>query len=256
METIGIIGFGNFGRFMTQHLAPHFDVTVYDKRDITKEAKKLGVKSAPLKETASKGIVILSVPVQRLEGVLKQIKPHLAEGTLVMDVSSVKVIPVQLMQKHLPPGTEFISTHPLFGPQSGKSGIKGMTIVVCPVRTRRFAQVSAFLRDKLGLKVEEKTPRQHDAEMAETQTLAHFIAKALQEMGVKENGSPLATHRSLVALRNTVKGDSPELFDTIQSYNPFAAKARAKLLTALQEIDAGLGPTRTRQRKIKQRRRR
>ena len=43
MDETGIIGFGQFGQFMAQHLAPFFDVAVFDNADLKFEAAQIGV---------------------------------------------------------------------------------------------------------------------------------------------------------------------------------------------------------------------
>lgn len=240
MKTVGIIGFGTFGSFMAEQLKPHFGITVYDTRRISGEAKRRGVKSASLAETASTPIVIISVPVQSMETVLKKIKPFLHKGALVVDVCSVKVKPVALMKRLLPKNVEIIGTHPLFGPQSGKRGIKGLTIVVCGVRTKRLKTVRGFLEKELGLVVEEMTPEEHDMEMAETQALAHFIGQGLKEMNLNDDHRNIATYESLLAVRDTVKDDTPELFETIEKWNPYAKAEREKLLQVLRKIHGRL----------------
>jgi prephenate dehydrogenase len=72
MDTVGIIGFGNFGQFMAKHLRPYFDIAVFDTDPNQKiQAESLGVEFGSLDTVARKSIVVLAVPVQRLEDVLK-----------------------------------------------------------------------------------------------------------------------------------------------------------------------------------------
>lgn len=226
---VGIIGFGNFGKFMAEQLGPYFEITVYDRK----------IEGFSIEKAASRGIVIIAVPVQSLESVLKGIRPFLKKGALVVDVSSVKVKPVELMEKYLPENVEIIGTHPLFGPQSGKHGIKGLTIVVCGVRTKRLKQAEDFLKE-IGLNVEEMTPEQHDREMAKKQAIAHFLGKALKEIGLEDDRRNISTYRSLLALRDTVKDDTPELFETIEEWNPYAKAEREELLRTLKKIHGRL----------------
>ena len=101
-RALGFIGFGGFGRFIIPHLKPYFDITVYDRTDLSAKAKKLGVKWGTLGEAASQDMVALAVPVQFLEELLIDIKDLLKPKALVFDLSSVKIKPVELMQKYLP----------------------------------------------------------------------------------------------------------------------------------------------------------
>ena len=152
-QTLSIIGVGAFGEFMLSHLAPFYDITLYDAaRDLRPFQKKYSVTLGDLKKTAASEIVVLSVPVQKLEEVLKEIAPHLAPKTLVLDVASVKIKPANLMKALLPEYVDIVGTHPLFGPQTGKNGVAGLNIFVTNIRGERASAVSAFLEKDLKLR--------------------------------------------------------------------------------------------------------
>jgi prephenate dehydrogenase len=237
VTTLGIIGFGNFGRFMVQHLRPRFSIRVHDRLDVADEAAQLGVKSAPLPEVAASEVVVLAVPVQNMDEVLRELRgvPRLPE--LVMDVGSVKVKPLDLMSRYLPRRVQIVGTHPMFGPQSGRHGIAGLKIVLCPLRTRRLSRIRDFLGRELRLEVMEMSPEVHDSEMAYIQGLTHWIAKALREIKLPDLGLATPAYRHLLKIEENLREDSAALFRTIQSENPFAAAARAELLVKLREIE-------------------
>ena len=50
MKTLGIIGFGSFGQFISLHLSSYFDVLAYNRSDKSAEAKALNVKYCSLAE--------------------------------------------------------------------------------------------------------------------------------------------------------------------------------------------------------------
>ena len=121
-----IFGFGAFGRFMTYHLRSRFETVVCDVADCSAAAREAHVSAVPLPDAASADVLVLAVPVQRMEQLLRELAPLLAgRSAFVIDVASVKVKPIALMRDLLPPEVEIIGTHPLFGPQSGKHGIEG-----------------------------------------------------------------------------------------------------------------------------------
>lgn len=244
MKTFGILGFGNFGRFMAKHLAGRFELVVSDQpgNDISEAAAALGVKPGPLAEAAGCDIVVLCVPVQHLEELLKTVAPHIRPDALVLDVASVKVKPVRLMREYLPESTEIIATHPLFGPMSGKNGIGGLPFVYCPVRTTRAAKVRAFLAETLGVNVIESTPEEHDTQMAYVQGLTHFIGRALNRMEIPELVQKTALYDHLHAIVQTVNSDTYDLFLTIQRENPLAEGVRQKFIEALTDIHREIGP--------------
>ncbi|MBI5226529.1 prephenate dehydrogenase [Candidatus Micrarchaeota archaeon] len=241
MKTVGIIGFGNFGQFAASHLKEHLDVSVSDAHDVSIAAKKIGVKAVSLEQAASCDIVILAVPVQQMETILSQIKPHVKPDAIVIDVASVKQRPAALMEAILPKSVQLIGTHPLFGPQSGKDGLKGLQIALCPIRAdaNTVVKTRAFLSE-LGLEVIDMTPSKHDQWMARTQAVAHLVGRAAKEMDLPAAPFKLATYDALLALRNLVKDDSDALFETIQNENPDAASQREKLERKMLEIESRL----------------
>ncbi len=243
MKTFGILGFGNFGRFMAKHLAPHFDVTVCDLPgvDISEAAATLGVTVGTMPETASRDIVVLCVPVQHLESLLETVAKDIRPDALVFDVASVKVKPVALMRRYLPESAEIIATHPLFGPVSGRNGIGGLPFVYCPVRTTRAEKVRVFLAETLGVRVIDSTPEEHDTQMAYVQGLTHFIGRALNRMQIPELNQKTAIYDHLHAIMETVGSDSHELFLTIQRENPLAGDVRQRFLESLKDIHDDIG---------------
>jgi len=234
---IGIIGFGQFGQFMAQHLAPFFEIAVCDNADRQIEAEKIGVKWRQFETVAGKEIVIFAVPLKSFETVLRRAVPFLQTDALCLDVCSVKMKPLELMSEILPETVEIIGTHPLFGPQSGRIGIEGLRIALCPLRTTQTEKVRAFLADELKLNVLEKSPEEHDREMAHVQALTHFVARALDELHVEESDLATVSYEELMRAARLVSEDSWELFQTIQQGNPFADTKRRAFIEKLIELE-------------------
>jgi len=241
MEEIGIIGFGNFGQFIVPFLKPYFKISVFDKTDFSTDARKAGVEWASLENVISKGIVVLGVPVQFLEELLIEIKEHINPHALVVDVSSVKVKPIDLMLKYLPETTDIIGTHPLFGPQSGKNGIAGLNLVVCPVRNTKNGSFVRFFSKLLKLNVLERTPVLHDQQMAFVQALTHFVGRAINEMDIPDVEQKTPAYQYLLNIKRNVGQDSMDLFYTIELENPFAKEVRSQFLEKLNKLNDKLG---------------
>lgn len=230
---LGFIGFGSFGQFIIPHLRPHFSIFVTDKNDLSERAAELGVQWCSLEEAASKEMVALAVPVQFLESVLMDIKSFIRPGALVMDLSSVKVKPVDLMLKYLPPQTDIVGTHPLFGPQSGKHGIAGLNIVVSPVRGDKTPWVMRFFSQELKLTVLERTPLNHDKQMAYVQALTHFIGRAVNAMDIPDVEQKTPAYQYLLDIKRNLGQDSWDLFYTIENENPYAIEIREQFMKEL-----------------------
>lgn len=240
MKTLGIIGFGSFGQFITKHLTTHFDVSVFNRSDKSERAKELKVPYVSIEEVCDNDIVIVCVPVQFMEEMLKRIVPFLKPGTKVVDVSSVKVKPVKLMKEILPAHCEIIATHPLFGPQSGKNGIEGLNMVLCPGERRTTLELERFFRDDLGLKVLIRTPEVHDKQMAYVQALTHFVGRAVNEMDIPDVEQKTPAYQYLLDIKRNLGGDSYELFLTIEQENPFAEGVREQFISELTKLNDSL----------------
>jgi prephenate dehydrogenase len=242
MKTIGIIGFGTFGRFMAEQLSSHASVLVSSRSAMEAEVLAAGGRLASFDEVAAADFVVPCVPVQNLQEVLERLAPLVSHRTTMVDVSSVKVVPTELMERILPADCQLLATHPLFGPQSGAKGIAGLTMVVWPVRlpTRRFERIKAFLSETLHLKVVEMSPEEHDREMAYVQALTFLLGRALDDLKIPDTPLKTATYQHLLDIRRIVANDTPELFQTIQLCNPYAAGLREQFVTKLNEIEENL----------------
>jgi len=226
---------------MARHLAPHFDLVLFDAYKSTASlAKKLHVNAGSLRDAATCKIVIVAVPVQQIERVLREIAPLVKPGALVLDVGSVKMKPAKLMQKILPKYVDAVGSHPLFGPQSGKQGIKGFNIVVCNVRGKRASCVRRFCQKKLGLRVFVATPRDHDRELAYVQGLTHLLAKVVVALDLPRFRFTTRTYEYLNRMVETVRYDSDELFRAIERENPFTKKAKRDFFAAARKLEQKL----------------
>lgn len=227
-KVIGIFGLGQFGRLMAKHLAPHFEIWAYDpSADSVAFGRDLGLNMCEPEQVAKAGIVILGPPVQRMRDVVMAIRDHLPKGSLVLDVGSVKYNIAQMLEKELPPHVDIVCTHPLFGPQSGKHGIAGLKIVVCPVRgDDRATKVVSFLKDKLSLEVIVITPEEHDREIAVVMGLSHMISKVLLEMEPLPKRLATKSYEKLLESLDMLRYDSMELFLAIERDNPFSREVR------------------------------
>ncbi len=246
---IGIIGFGAFGQLIARYLSPHFRMCAYDPAPgLQPMADRCGVALAGLERVARCPVVVLAVPVGRLEAVVAAVAPHLRPGALVLDVGSVKMAPAEIMARGLPGHVDIVATHPLFGPQSARDGISGLKIALCPVRGRRCRRLAAFLRGRLGLDVVMTTPEDHDREAATVQGLTHLIAKVLSQMEPLPARMTTRSFDLLVAAVAMVRDDAPEVFEAIERANPYCPHVRRRFFALASALDAELagGPPRAR----------
>ncbi len=226
--TFGIIGYGQFGQFIAPYLGTLGAVRAYDAN---------GAGTHTLEETARADVLIFAVPVQHLKAAAETAKPHVQTGALIVDVSSVKVRPLEILGGVFPQH-EILGTHPIFGPQSGKNGISGLPLVLTnhSFTKTHYATAKEFLLS-FELTLIERTPDQHDQEMARVQGLAHFIGRALKGLDIQAYETSTKSYRHLLELRDLLKDDSWELFETIQKENPHAKSVRAEFLTELNRLE-------------------
>ena len=236
MKRVGLIGFGQFGQLAARVLSAHFDVCVTDPAPTSPAAAlEIGVSLGTLEDAASREIVIFAVPVVAMEAVFRATAPHLKPGTLAIDVGSVKMLPSRWMTEILPDHVDLVATHPLFGPQSARTGLDGLRLVVCPIRGDRHDKVVAFGRS-LGLTVTVTTPEEHDREMAYVQALTHLIGRSLVNLGIPDEQLKTASYQHLLELCSLIGTDSFELFTAIQTQNPFATEGVEKFVSEARSL--------------------
>jgi len=241
-SSIGLIGFGAFGKLIAAHLCRFFKVIVVDPAistvDQCPDTVMLGVPA----DMARCGIVIFAVPVSELSAAISSVRTHLRTEATVVDVGSVKVVPARVMLAELPPTVSIVGTHPLFGPQSARLGIRGRKIAVCPIRGRAIWRIAAFLRGALGLKVFIATPEEHDREAAIVQGVTHLIAKVLVQMEPLPTRMTTASFDLLMQATEMVRYDAPGVFFAIERRNPFAAEVRERFFALAAQARSELEP--------------
>jgi prephenate dehydrogenase len=240
--TIGILGFGRFGKLMAKYLAADCHVRVYDPAAAGSDVARIGAQPVPLETASQCKVVILAVPISSLRSVLIQVRPHLAPDGLVVDVCSVKQHPVLWMQELLPEDTAILGSHPMFGPDSAAESLKGRKIVLCPVRIAptRFEAVRRFLVQR-GLVVIETSPPEHDRQIAVSLALTHFIGRSLAGMGLHPQDIDTEGYRRLLHILEVVENDTWQLFEDMNRYNPYALEARRGFMNAMQAVERRIG---------------
>jgi prephenate dehydrogenase len=238
---VGIIGFGAFGQLIAQHLAPHALLFAYDPRHSPRHSgEEGGATLSSLAAVARCPIVVLACPVGCFEEVTRAIGSYLQPASVVIDVGPVKVVPVEIMRRNLPEHVCIVGTHPLFGPQSARAGIRGLRIALCPARGPHAFRVAAFLRRVLGLHVIVTTPEAHDWEVVVAQGLTHLIAKVLVQMEPLPHRMTTRSFDLLMQGVNMVRHDAPEVFEAIERSNPYAPDVRRRFFALASALAAEL----------------
>ena len=237
IRSIGIIGFGRFGRFVASQLNKDFQVYVSSRSVSPPEIKKSGSIPSSLEEVCSKDILLITVPISAMEETLMSIKGFVGKDTVVVDVCSVKEYPVMLMKKILPKNIRILATHPLFGPDSSTR----RKIVLCKVRLddKIYISIKEFLLHK-DFQVIETTPKEHDLQIAKSLLLTHFIGRALSGMGAHTQEIDTLGYNNLMGIMTAVSNDSWQLFEDMNKYNRFSKKVRGDFAKSLGKIEKRL----------------
>jgi prephenate dehydrogenase len=231
-------GSGKMGRWFARHLLAEGNEVIISGRTVSKvrEAREeLDVDAASSTE-AVKGaeVILLSVPIETFEDIVIELAPYIQPEQAVIDVTSVKVMPVAAMHRHLPTG-RILGTHPLFGP--GAQGIADQNFVLTPTsdEERTLAgKVKNYLETR-GARVSLMTPEEHDHKMAVILGLSHFIAIVAADtlLSANRDTQPAAlgstTYKVLLTLVESVISENPELYASIQMNLPGVPEIEALL---------------------------
>jgi prephenate dehydrogenase len=236
VRSIGLVGFGAFGRLIAEHLYPYFPLVAFDPAANAGEHRHDHVRFGTVAEVGRSDLVVLVVPVGELSSAISMLRPHLRPGSIVVDVASVKVRPIAVMRAELPPFVDIVGTHPLFGPQSAKGGIKGCKIALCPVRGRCAPRIAAFLRHVLKLEVHIVTAEEHDRQAAIVQGVTHLVAKVLVRMEPLPTRLTTASFDHLMRATDMVRHDAASVFLAIERDNPYAAEVRAQFFSLAEAM--------------------
>jgi prephenate dehydrogenase len=176
---VAVIGAGKMGRWFTRFFKDEgYSVVVSSRTRSKAEAlgDEFGAEVADGNVEAVQGAdwVLLCVSLDGLESVLKEIGSHIQTGQAVMDIGSVKEIPVQLLHKYVENGVT-LGTHPVFGP--GAKNLEGQNFVLTPVdeEEKRFAVEFRGWLEERGAEVSVLAPRRHDELMALVLGFPHFV---------------------------------------------------------------------------------
>lgn len=245
--TIGLIGYGRFGAFIAPLLAHRARVMVYDARRSREGKLPAGVRRGTMAEVARQKVVLLAVPVSELRKVLLRIRPHLQAGSLVVDVCAVKAAPVRWMKRIVPRAVGILGTHPFFGPDSARDGLRGLTVVLCPVRIEG-TQLATILTElhRTGVETLFMSPDDHDRLMAETILLSQYVGRMVDRTGATCWPPVTRNYSHLLSIAGTVRKDTPRLFADMVRYNAHGrrlvtalGKAHRELLREVRQGDGG-----------------
>lgn len=231
----GVYGLGRFGRFYARVLSRYGSVRAYSRNPAAPAPE--GVERVDEAELCEQPVIILCVAISALREVLQRLAPRLKPGTLVMDTCSVKSLPSAWMEELLPAEIKVLATHPMFGPDSASGGLRGLPMILHPVRlgAGELARWQDFF-EGLGLSVQIMKPELHDREAAFTQGLTHYLGRVLALLDLNPSRIASLGYRKLLEIIEQTCNDSWQLFYDLQQYNPYTREMRERLGSSLNEV--------------------
>jgi prephenate dehydrogenase len=212
-----VIGYGRFGQLWADILSMHGEVFVYDK--FFNKPSHPPLRFVPLKVALRKDIIFLCIPISKMEEFLAENGSQIPSDSIVVDTASVKVFPLEWMDKYLP-NTPHIGTHPLFGPDSYYHNEKN-TVILC--RSLAYPDLIAPMQtlfEKMAFELVIMEAADHDYHIAHTQGITHLIGNIFIHLGLPEGLTPTRGFKLLQAVGQFCQNDTDQLFRDMLSYNP------------------------------------
>ena len=198
-----------------------------------------------VEECAKKSdVLIVCVSIQQTESVIKRVASLVRKDGLLMDFTSIKKAPFDLMKQQAV--CEVVGAHPIFGP-SVKSFL-GQVMVLCPLKKNgKWFGLIKKLFESAGMRVCVSTPNNHDRVMSIVQGLTHFtsinFAATLRVLCKKmkfsydelaEYASPIYGIRMDVA--NRILAQDAEMYADIALENEATAKVLREYLRVSKKL--------------------
>lgn len=199
----------------------------------------LDTQLTPEEAAAVADVVVISVPIDATEGVIRHLGPRVRPDALLMDVTSLKAGPVKAMLESS--SASVVGTHPLFGPTV--HSLQGQRVVLTPGRGDEWLTWLKAMFHARGLTMVETTPEEHDRAMAIVQVLVHFstevMGKTLAALHIPIEQtlmftSPIYLMELLLTARHFAQ--SPDLYASIQMSNPQTADVTCAFLHAAEAL--------------------
>ena len=242
---VAIIGAGKMGRWFTRFFKDEgYSVVVSSRTRSKAEALRdeFGVELADSNLQAVEGAnwVLVCVSLDGLEAVLKEIGSHIRSGQVVMDIGSIKEIPVNLLHKYVEKGVT-LGTHPVFGP--GAKGVGGQNFVLTPVneKERRFAAEFKGWLEERDAEVTVLLPRRHDELMSLVLGFPHFVGLVAGDalmnnsdfVEAKQVGG--ASYKLLLTLAGAVAAEEPVFYSNLHMSLPEMEQIEGLFLEKVEE---------------------
>jgi prephenate dehydrogenase len=242
---VAIIGAGKMGRWFTKYFHEEgFSVVVSSRTTNKLQAleKAFGIEIANNNIDALEDAdwILLCVSLDALDTVLAEIGSYLKSDQVVMDISSIKEIPLNLMHKHVK-NAIILGTHPVFGP--GAKNLYDQNYVLTPTneKEKKFAKTFKGWLEERGASVSVMTPKKHDMLMSLVLGFPHFVGLVAGDtlgsrvdfLDAKSVGG--ASYKLLLTLVEAVSSEEQNFYSNLHMSLPEMEKIENIFLNKVQE---------------------
>lgn len=239
MTIIG--GTRGLGRWLAEHMKNDFNICITSRDENSGKAvgEEIGVdySNNNIEAIQDADIIVFSVPIEHMVETIKEVAPHAPEGSLLMDVASVKTEPAEALMKYAPENVEILPCHPMFGPRVPT--LKRQIIILTPIEkrcTKWLPRVNDYLT-KTECEIVFTTANEHDKYMSIVQGLTHFsyisLASTIRKLNInvkKSRNFSSPVYTIMLDMVSRVVYQNPYLYYSIQKNNLETSNARETLI--------------------------
>jgi len=201
IRSIGILGFGAFGRLIAEHLHPYFTLFACDPALTAEDERYAHVRFGNISAVAGCDLVILAVPVSELSSALRGIRPHLRKRAQWHRRTKDRAMPC---------------TRPLGSAHRG--------VPAACAQAGRIHRLAGGARQQAAI----------------VQGITHLIASVLVRMEPLPTQLTTASFDHLVQATEMVRQDAASVFLAIERDNPYAAEVREQFFLIAEAMRSRL----------------
>jgi len=269
---IGLVGFGSFGQVLaTRMIEENHRVSCLETSDKSAEAEALGVEfffddKAFFKDL---DVVVLAVPLIRMQEVIESLPVNELRGKLVVDVSPLNDHPKSIMLEAFAnyPDIDVLVTNPLLGnlpreedqPKSKMPINNGATVMkkdsVVPsglwegrqmvfeqARVANIPRCDKYLSifENARCEVVEEMASDHDATVSDAQFVTHLVGRLLDKDLLTPTPIASKEYKDLTKISEMANGGSFDRFYGMYKYNKRGAEHIRTLRENLASLECAL----------------
>ena len=125
---LSVIGLGRFGQFWANHLSRFYPTYIFDIDEQKANLNSNIGNRASLERCLKNKYIFLTIPIGQIKNFLIDNKNLFEPDTVLVDCASVKMPILDWFGRYVPEDVFYVASHPLFGPDSAREGLKGQKI--------------------------------------------------------------------------------------------------------------------------------